>query len=192
MMFGIYYKINLNKASNRLDQFAQRQQRRVVMAMGTYFLVIVIIAGFVIYKAMQNQRTIDSLKGNLAQIDSEIDRLQASSEFLSPQDIYTLAELANNRLTWTEKLDVLGKILPKEVTLTGLDYDYQVNSLTIKGITKVSIRMKDLDVINSIIDIIKADPNFSSGFVDIKFGGSDRVKRQNQELISFEIYCLVG
>lgn len=175
-----------------MDQFAQRQQRRVVIAMGTYFLVIVLIAGFVIYKAMQNQRTINSLKGNLAQIDGEIDRLQASSEFLSPQDIYTLAELANNRLTWTEKLDVLGRILPKEVTLTGLDYDYQVNSLTIKGITKVSIRMKDLDVINSIIDIIKADPNFSSGFVDIKFGGSDRVKRQNQELIAFEIYCLVG
>jgi len=191
-MFGVYYKINLNKASNRMDQFAQRQQRRVVIAMGTYFLVIVLIAGFVIYKAMQNQRTINSLKGNLAQIDGEIDRLQASSEFLSPQDIYTLAELANNRLTWTEKLDVLGRILPKEVTLTGLDYDYQVNSLTIKGITKVSIRMKDLDVINSIIDIIKADPNFSSGFVDIKFGGSDRVKRQNQELIAFEIYCLVG
>lgn len=191
-MFGVYYKINLNKASNRMDQFAQRQQRRVVMAVGAYFLVIVIIAGFVIYKAMQNQRTINSLKGNLAQIDSEIDRLQASSEFLSPQDIYTLAELANNRLTWTEKLDVLGRILPKEVTLTGLDYDYQVNSLTIKGITKVSLRMKDLDVINSIIDIIKSDPNFSSGFVDIKFGGSDRVKRQNQELIAFEIYCLVG
>lgn len=191
-MFGVYYKINLNKASNRLDQFAQKQQRRVVMAMGTYFLAIVLIGGFVVYKAMQNQRTINSLKDNLAQIDSEIERLQASSEFLSPQDIYTLAELANNRLTWTEKLDVLGRILPKEVTLTGLDYDYQVNSLTIKGITKVSTRMKDLDVINSIIDIIKADPNFSSGFVDIKFGGSDRVKRQNQELISFEIYCLVG
>lgn len=191
-MFGVYYKINLNKASNRLDQFAQKQQRRVIMALGTYFLVTILIAGFVIYKAMQYQRTINSLKDNLAQIDSEIDRLQASSEFLSPQDIYTLAELANNRLTWTEKLDVLGRILPKEVTLTGLEYDYQVNSLTIKGITKVSSRIKDLDVINSIIDIIKSDPNFSSGFADIKFGGSDRVKRQNQELISFEIYCLVG
>lgn len=191
-MFGVYYKINLNKASNRLDQFAQKQQRRVVMALGTYFLAIVLIAGFVIYKAMQNQKTINSLRANLAQIDSEIDRLQASSEFLSPQDIYTLAELANNRLTWTEKLDVLGRILPKEVTLTGLDYDYQVNSLTIKGITRVSTRLKDLDVINSIIDIIKSDPNFLSGFIDIKFGGSDRVKRQNQELIAFEIYCLVG
>ncbi|NLI14725.1 MAG: hypothetical protein GX409_00405 [candidate division Zixibacteria bacterium] len=191
-MYGVYYKINLNKASNRMDQFAVKQQRRVVMAIGTYFLVIALIAGFVIYKAVQNQRMIKSLKSTLAQIDSEIERLQASSEFLSPQDIYALAELANNRLTWTEKLDVLGRILPKEVTLTGLDYDYQVNSLTIKGITKVSMRMKDLDVINSIIDIIKADPNFSSGFVDIKFGGSNRVKRQNQELISFEIYCLVG
>jgi Tfp pilus assembly protein PilN len=191
-MFGVYYKINLNKASNRLDQFAQKQQRRVVMAIGTYFLAIAIIAGFVIYKAMQNQKTINSLRNELAQIDGEISRLQASSEFLSPQDIYTLAELANNRLTWTEKFDVLGRILPKDVSLTGLDYDQQINTLTIKGITKVSPRVKDLDLINSIIDIIKSDKDFSSGFGDIKFGGSDRVKRQNQELITFEIYCLVG
>jgi Tfp pilus assembly protein PilN len=191
-MFGVHYKINLNKASNRLDQFAQKQQRRVVMAIGTYFLAVVVIAGFVIYKAMQNQKTINALRGELAQIDGEISRLQASSEFLSPQDIYTLAELANNRLTWTEKLDVLGRILPKDVSLTGLDYDYQINSLTIKGITKVSPRVKDLDLINSIIDIIKSDKDFSAGFGDIKFGGSDRIKRQNQELITFEIYCLVG
>jgi Tfp pilus assembly protein PilN len=191
-MFGVHYKINLNKASNRLDQFAQKQQRRVVMAMGAYFLVVVLVAGFVIYRAMQNQKVINSLKSELTQIDDEINRLKASSEFLSPQDIYTLAELANNRLTWTEKLDVLGRILPKDVTITGMDYDYQINSLTIKGITKVSPRMKDLDLINSIIDIIKSDHDFSSGFGDIKFGGSDRVKRQNQELITFEIYCLVG
>jgi Tfp pilus assembly protein PilN len=191
-MFGVYYKINLNKASNRLDQFAQKQQRRVVMAIGTYFLAVAIIAGFVIYKAMQNQKTINTLRNELAQIDGEISRLQASSEFLSPQDIYTLAELANNRLTWTEKFDVLGRILPKDVSLTGLDFDQQINTLTIKGITKVSPRVKDLDLINSIIDIIKSDKDFSSGFGDIKFGGSDRVKRQNQELITFEIYCLVG
>jgi Tfp pilus assembly protein PilN len=191
-MFGVYYKINLNKASNRLDQFAQKQKRRVVMAIGAYFLSIAVISGFVVYKSMQSQKRINSLENTLAQIDSEIERLKASSEFLSPEDIYTLAELANNRLTWTEKLDVLGRILPKDVTLTGLDYDYQVNSLTIKGITKVNPRMKDLDLINSIIDIIKADPNFSSGFGDIKFGGSDRIKHQNQELISFEISCVVG
>jgi hypothetical protein len=36
-MYGVYYKINLNKASNRMDQFAVKTARRVVMAMGHIF-----------------------------------------------------------------------------------------------------------------------------------------------------------
>jgi Tfp pilus assembly protein PilN len=191
-MYPAYYKVNFNKASNRLDQSAVKQKRRVIMAIGFYFLVVVLATSLAVYKSVQNHKKITNLRSTLSQIDEEINSLQASSEHLSPQDIYTLAELAKNRLTWTEKLDVLGRILPKDVTITGLDYDAQINALLIKGITKVNPRMKDLDTVNSILDIIKTDHNFSSGFIDIKFGGSDRIKHLNQELISFEISCLVG
>jgi Tfp pilus assembly protein PilN len=191
-MYPAYYRVNLNKASNRLDQSVVRQKRRLVIAIAFYFLVIVLVSSLAIYKSIQNYEQIKTLRNTLSQIDEEINRLQTSSEFLSPEDIFTLAELARNRLTWTEKMDVLGRILPKDVTLTGIDYDYQINILIIKGITKVNPRMKDLDLINSILDIIKNDPDFSSGFSNIKFGGSDRIKHLGQELISFEISCLVG
>ena len=192
MMHQIYYKINLNKASNRLDQFALKQRRRKMILIGFYFFVVVVISAVAIFKTAQSHSRISGMRAELQQIEDEINRLQTSSEHLSPQDIYTLAELANGRLTWTEKLDVLGRILPKDVTLTGLDYDYQINTLQIKGITKVNPRMKDLDLVTSIIDIIKNNPDFSKGFIDIKFGGSDRIKHQGQEIISFQIACLVG
>lgn len=191
-MAGIIYKINLNKPSNRLDQFAERQKQRRVVAVGFYFGVVLLISALAIYKAYQNHRVISSLKTELNQIQDEIDRLQASSAYLSPEDIYVLAELANNRMTWTEKLDVLGRILPSDVTITELDYDYQTNQLIISGLTKVNPRLEDLDLVMAIVDVIKKDPDFSAGFASIMFNGSSRIKHRNQEIIEFEIACTVG
>jgi Tfp pilus assembly protein PilN len=188
----VYYKINLNKASNRLDQFAVKQQRKRMMAIGFYLLVIVAITVLAVTKTTQGHSKIKTLRAELAQIQGEIDQLQASSEYLSPDDIFTLAQAANTRLTWTEKLDVLGRILPRDVAITGLEYDFNINMLMIKGITKVNPNLEDLDLVMSIVDIIKKDANFTKGFNDIKFSGSNRIKHQGQEVITFEIACMVG
>jgi Tfp pilus assembly protein PilN len=188
----VFYKINLNKASNRMDQYAVKQQRKRVMAIGFYFFVILAISALAIGKATQSHNVIKSMRADLAQIQSEIDKLQASSEYLSPEDIFTLAQVANNRLTWTEKLDVLGQILPRDVTITGLEYDYNVNLLLIKGMTKVNPTLEDLDQVMAIVDVVKKDSNFAKGFNNIKFNGSNRIKRQGQEIITFEIACAVG
>jgi Tfp pilus assembly protein PilN len=187
-----YYKINLNKISNRLDQFQEKQKRRRVFAIGFYFFVIVVITSLAIGKSIHTQRIINGLEAELAGIQDEIDRLEASSEYLSPEDIFALAELANTRLTWTEKLDVLGEILPNDITITGLNYDYEINALMIKGISKVNPQLKDLDLVVSIIDLIKSNANFYSDFSDIKFHSSNRIKHKGQEIVEFEIACLVG
>lgn len=187
-----YYKINLNKISNRLDQFQEKQKRRRVFAIGFYFFVILIITSLAIGKSIHTQRIINDLKAELASIQDEIDRLEASSDYLSPEDIFALAELANTRLTWTEKLDVLGKILPRDVTITGLNYDYQINTLMIKGISKVNPQLKDLDLVVSIINLIKSNVDFYSDFSDIRFYSSNRIKHKGQEIVEFEIACLVG
>ncbi|OQX92907.1 MAG: hypothetical protein B6D58_00570 [candidate division Zixibacteria bacterium 4484_95] len=191
-MTKIYYTINLNKVSNRLDQFQEKQKRRRVFAVGFYFFIIIIITALAIGKSVYTQRTINGLKAELAEIQSEIDNLEASSDYLSPEDIFALAELANSRLTWTEKFDVLGKIIPEDVTITGLDYDYQVKALMIKGISKVNPQLEDLDLVVSIINLIKSNKNFSSDFSDIKFHSSNRIKHKGQDIVEFEIACLVG
>ena len=100
--------------------------------------------------------------------------------------------MATNRLTWTEKLNVLGKILPKDVSIIELSYDHILDKLLIKGISKVKSGTKDLDLVVSIIDLIKSNKDFSKDFSDIKFSSSTKVKYKKQEIIEFEIACLVG
>lgn len=191
-MIKAKYTINLNKASNRLDQFEQKQKQRRVVALGFYFLIILAITILAVFKSVQTQKTIDKYQADLDQVQSDINNLEEISEYLSPEDIYALDELASQRQTWTEKLNVLGRILPRDVAITDLFYDDQLKSLTIKGISRVRPETKDLDLVVSIINLIKNDKDFAKNFSDIKFSSSTRVKYQNQELVEFEIACLVG
>jgi len=191
-MNSVVYKINLNKASNRFDQFEQKQKKKRVVAIGFYFAVIIIIAALAIFKSYQTQKIIDGYEAELAGIENEIDRLEASAAYLSPEDIFALAELATTRLTWTEKFNILGTILPKDVAITELSYDYQVKTLTVKGISKVNPSKKDLDLVVSIVDLIKGNEKFSSDFLDVKFSSSNRIKHHEQEIVEFEIACIVG
>ena len=190
-MNNVVYKINLNKASNRLDQFEQKQKQKRVFALGFYFFVILAIAALAVFKSYQTQKIIDGYEAELAEIENEIDRLEASAAYLSPEDIFALAELATTRLTWTEKFNILGAILPKDVTITELSYDYQINTLSVKGISKVNPSTKDLDLVVSIVDLIKGNEKFSSDFLDVKFSSSNRIKHHDQEIIQFEIACIV-
>jgi len=191
-MNSVDYKINLNKESNRFDRFEQKQKNKRVMAIGFYFLIIMVVAALAIIKSYQTQRVIDGYQAELDYIIEEIKNLKTSAEYLSPEDIFALTELATTRLTWTEKFNVLGKILPKDVAITDLTYDQHISTLSIKGISKVKADTKDLDLVVSIINLIKANENFYSDFVDVRFSSSTRLKYHDQEIIEFEIACIVG
>ena len=191
-MNSVDYKINLNKESNRFDRFEQKQKNKRVMAIGFYFLIIMVVAALAIIKSYQTQRVIDGYQAELDYIIEEIKNLKTSAEYLLPEDIFALTELATTRLTWTEKFNVLGKILPKDVAITDLTYDQHISTLSIKGISKVKADTKDLDLVVSIINLIKANENFYSDFVDVRFSSSTRLKYHDQEIIEFEIACIVG
>ena len=191
-MGNIAYKINLNKASNRLDQFEMQQKRRRTVALAFFFVALAAVTGVAIFFTIQTQQKINDYQAELTKIETETAALTASSQYLSPDDIFALAELANKRMTWTEKFNVLGKILPKDVAITELYYDYQVKILRIKGISRVNPQMKDLDLVVSIVDIIKNNKDFAKNFADIRFTSSTRIKHDTQEMVQFEIECLVG
>jgi len=61
----------------------------------------------------------------------------------------------------------------------------------IKGVSKVKLDMKDLDLVVSIIDLMKAQPQFASDFSEIKFQSSQRIRHDDQEIVKFEIACLL-
>lgn len=186
-----YYKINLNKASNRLDQYENTRKRRKIVSIGLLFLLVLFGSGFVYYRANLVQKTIQAKQAELQDIQTKIDQLEASTEYLSPEDIFTLANVTRARMTWSEKLAVLADILPKDICITELTYDNGLKAFMIKGISKVRTDMKDLDLVVSIIDILKAQPEFTNNFSEIKFQSSQRIKHNNQEIVKFEIACLL-
>jgi Tfp pilus assembly protein PilN len=191
-MGDLAYRINLNKASNRLDQFEQQQKRRKAITLGFFLFLLVGVTVVAVVFALRTQSRINGYEEELTKIDNDIKQLEASAEYLSPEDIFALSQLADKRLTWTEKLNVLGRIMPKDVAITELYYDYQVKTLRIKGISKIKAHTRDLDLVMSIVNLIKENQDFSKDFVDIRFSSSTKVKRHGQDLIEFEIECLVG
>jgi Tfp pilus assembly protein PilN len=185
------YKINLNKSSNRLDQYENTKKKRKIIAIAFFFLLVLIGSGLVVYKTSQVQKKIAAQKTELQDIQTKIEQLEASTEYLSPEDIFNLANVARKRLTWSEKLAVLSDILPQDIAITELNYDGNMKAFLIKGVSKVRADMKDLDLVVSIIDLLKAQPEFASDFSEIKFQSSQRVKHTSQEIVRFEIACLL-
>ena len=94
-------------------------------------------------------------------------------------------------MVWSEKIEVLGNILPKDVTITDLTYDDRLHVFLIKGLSKVQPGMKDLDLVVAIINVVKSNKDFSADFSDIKFQSSQRIKHNEQEMVKFEIACLI-
>jgi len=185
-----YIKINLNKASNRIDQFEQSQKRKRFASILMFFAVLFAVIGVMGYKSYERQQVIDNLRSELTEIDNKIADLESSSNYLSPEDIFTLSEVTKRRLIWSEKIAVIGNILPKDVAITELNYDNRLNAFVIKGISKVKPNLKDLDLVVSIINIVKSQEDFASDFIDIKFQSSQRFKRDEQEIVKFSIACL--
>lgn len=186
-----YYSTNLNKASNQLDQFDQAQKRKKVFSLVSLFAFILVAMGVVGYKTFQIQKTIEQYRSEYQLIEDRIAQLEASSDYLSPEDVFALASITRERLTWSEKLSVLGNILPKDVAITELSYDGPLNAFVIKGISKVKPGLKDLDLVVAIINLVKAQEDFSSDFSEIKFQSSQRVRQRDQEMVRFEIACLI-
>jgi len=187
-----YYSINLNKASNRFDQYEQAQKRRKVITLGFFLVVLVVIMGVVGYKSIVTQRTIDNYQAELQSIEDRIAKLESSSDYLSPEDLYTLSNITKSRMIWSEKLEILGDVLPNDVAITELSYDRHLHAFMIKGISKVKTGMKDLDLVVAIINLVKSQDDFSRDFAEIKFQSSRRVKHLNQEMVRFEIACLLS
>ena len=93
-----YFSINLNKASNRLDQFEQMQRRRKVVTIAAFYAVMILIAAAVGYRSYRTDLKIDRMREEVAAIEEKIAKLESSTDYLSPEDIFTLSEVATSRL----------------------------------------------------------------------------------------------
>ncbi|MCP4633344.1 MAG: hypothetical protein GY855_10495 [candidate division Zixibacteria bacterium] len=180
-----YFKINLNKASNRLDIYEQKKKHKAVMMGVFYWVIVVAIIGSIAYFTKETSNRIDLKRDAIAQLESQIQALETSESYISKEDVYALADLANRRVDWARRLIGIADALPKDIAITELDFNGDL--LVIKGISRVKTRQKDLDRVMDIIDRIKAGSESKFDFANMKFKFSNRIKHKEQEILNFEI-----
>jgi Tfp pilus assembly protein PilN len=184
-----YFRINLNKASNRLDLYQQKRRKKELLGVGAFVVMILLVSAVGLYFGHQSESRIEAKRDTIAKLDRQMAELESSEEYISQEDVFALAELVDSRLLWTEKLAHLGEVLPDDIALTEVSFDQE--RLTVRGISKLRPRQSDLDLVVSILDRIKADPVLSEGFGTAKFQLSNRIRYEEQEILDFEIACNV-
>jgi Tfp pilus assembly protein PilN len=150
-----------------------------------YWVVIILIIGTTVYFTNQTSKKIDRKVNTIDELKSQIQALETAESYISREDVYALADLANRRIEWARKLIGLSEALPRDIAITELDFNGSI--LTIKGISKVKTRQKDLDRVMDIIDRIKTNAESKLDFTNMKFKFSNRIKHKEQEILSFEI-----
>ncbi|KPJ50433.1 MAG: hypothetical protein AMJ41_01385 [candidate division Zixibacteria bacterium DG_27] len=183
-----YFRINLNKASNRLDLYQQRRRKRQLLTVGAYVVSILLISAVALYFGYLTRSQMEAKRETITELDRKIAELESSEEYISQEDLFALANLVERRLLWAEKLAHLAEVLPEDIALTEVGFDQE--RLTIRGISKLRPRQSDLDLVVSILDRIKADPALSEGFAEVKFQLSNRIRYEEQEILDFEIACM--
>lgn len=186
-MVAEHLRINLNKASNRLDLYQQKRKRKQSLGVGAFVVVILLVTAVGFYFAYLTNSQIESKRRTIAKLDREITELESSEGYISQEDVFALAALVENRLLWAKKLAHLAQVLPDDIALTELNFDQQ--RLTIRGISKLRPHQSDLDLVVSILDRIKTDPVLKEGFGAVRFQLSNRVKYEEQQILDFEIAC---
>lgn len=185
-----HFKINLNKAANRLDIYEQNKRRKSATMVAFYVIVVFLLIGISGYFTYTTQKEIDQKKEILANIEEQIEELEASDTYISRDDVYGLVDLVDMRVDWARRLLLLARSLPRDIAITELNY--RSNYLTIKGISKVKKRQKDLDRVMEIIRDIQSREETQNMFAGLKFRSSNRISHNDQEVLNFEIGCPVN
>mgnify|MGYP007000446195 len=64
-------------------------------------------------------------KAEISRLKQEIEQLQSRGKNLSKDDILSFADLENDRFLWAKNLELLGKMTPDDMAITGLRFKRQ-------------------------------------------------------------------
>ena len=181
-----YFKINLNKyGEQRMQQEREGKTFRNAAILFLLGFIIVLVAWFYIKTATTDR--VENRKNYLAKTQEELDRYQTSGDYLSSNDLSRLANTFNNRIFWARKMVALGQEIDSKLAVR--KFSYANGILTINGITEVDKNVKELDLINSFIQRLKANPEISNDFPNIKSGQVLRQVVKDTAIFEFVIEC---
>ena len=130
---------------------------------------------------------IQQKRNEISNVKKQIFDLQAKGKNLSKQDIMSFADLESGRALWAKNLELLGKMTPDDMALTGLKFNKRNKKLYIEGISVVYKDEEEYEVVHDYIKRMKRNSDFSKKFPKIKFRQGSLKKVRGQEIVHFEV-----
>ena len=184
-----YIKINLNKAesSEVLKERVLERTRWVVFGILMFSLVFINIRVLMI--GFGYNSVISKKKNQIVQLENQIKQLQSKGKNLSKNDIMSFADLEQDRFLWARNMELLGKMTPDDMAITGMKF--KRDKLTIKGIALTFEDRKDFEIIDEYVQTLRSNKEFSENFSRIKYVGHQKVNIRGQNIIRFEVIASI-
>lgn len=184
-----YIKINLNKAesSEVLKERALERTRWVIFGAFIFFLFIINLRVWMI--GFGYNRVISKKNNQIQELRNDIMKLQSKGKNLSKNDIMSFADLEQDRFLWARNMELLGKMTPDDMAITGMRF--KRDKLTIKGIALTFEDRKDFEIIDEYVQTLRANKEFSENFTRIKYVGHQKINIRGQNIIRFEIIASI-
>ena len=184
-----YIKINLNKAesSEVLKERVLERTRWVVFGVLIFSLLFINIRVLMIgfgYNSVINKK-----KNQIVQLENQIKQLQSKGKNLSKNDIMSFADLEQDRFLWARNMELLGKMTPDDMAITGMKF--KRDKLTIKGIALTFEDRKDFEIIDEYVQTLRSNKEFSENFSRIKYVVHQKVNIRGQNIIRFEVIASI-
>ena len=184
-----YIKINLNKAesSEILRERMLERTRWVIFGVLIFSLFVINLRVWMI--GFGYNSVIVKKKNQIKELKNEIMQLKSKGKNLSKIDIMSFADLEQGRFLWAKNMELLGKMTPDDMAITGMRF--KRDKLTIKGIALTFEDRKDFEIIDEYVQTLRKNKEFSNNFNRIKYVGHNKVNVRGQDIVRFEIEAKV-
>ena len=180
-------KINLNKTDCK-EVRTQRWKERGRWAIFSVIILSLFTANVIIFLIGSGYSSLmEQKRKEISDVKKQIFDLQAKGKNLSKQDIMSFADLESGRTLWAKNFELLGKMTPDDMALTGLKFNKRNKKLYIEGISVVYKDEEEYEVVHDYINRMKRNSLFSKKFPKIKFRQGSLKKIRGQEIVHFEV-----
>lgn len=186
-MNQLHFTINLNKYGELKQQV--EAEKKIFLNFTIFFVVVaVLLYGLVLYFNYNLNTKFENRLSFLRQVEEEVKSYQTSGDYLSAKDLERLAETSTDRVFWARKLVALSEDIGQKIAVT--HFSFKNGVLSLYGITKVDIDEREFDLIDEFINTLKANPDISIDFPEIKFVRSTRDREKDADIIRFQVDAL--
>jgi hypothetical protein len=166
----------------------EKEQKTFIRAILLFGIGTIILFGCVLYFDSLLAEKVQNRKDFLAETEKQIASFQKSADFLSSNDLDLLAKTFTDRIFWAKKLVALSQEIDNKMAIT--QFSYKNGILSLYGVTSIDKNQREFDLIDQFIAKLKANPQISMDFPEIKYARASRDKVKDTDIIRFQIDCI--